>query len=209
MNQLNKQHRKRIVDRHRDSLLRHGYSAQALYWSSQEIQELRFKVLAGIGIAENDRLLDVGCGFADFKGWINRKGISIVYTGVDLLADLLVMARERPEGIDLHCAELMECMFSPASFDWVILSGGLNEQLNDEGAYARAVIEKMFLLAADGVAFNVLNARHAPTQACNDLQSFDPFELLAYCEGLGARCMLKQGYLDNDFTICMHHAMGE
>ena len=204
MNPLNKQHRKRIVDRHRDSLLRHGYSAQALYWSSQHIQELRFKVLAAIGIADNDSVLDVGCGFADFKGWINRHGISITYTGVDLSDDLLVIARERHEGVDLYCAELLECQFAPASFDWVILSGSLNEELNDEGAYARLVIEKMYQLATYGVAFNVLNARHAPTQACGDLQSFDPFELLAYCEGLGARCELKQGYLDNDFTIYMH-----
>jgi len=57
---VKKEQRKRIVDRHRDSLSRHGYHPNALYWSSREIQEIRFEVLAGIGIGNGDSVLDVG-----------------------------------------------------------------------------------------------------------------------------------------------------
>ncbi len=68
---MNKQQRQRIINRHKDSMLRHGYHPNALYWSTKEMQELRFKVLADIGIQSGDSVLDVGCGFGDLLGYLN------------------------------------------------------------------------------------------------------------------------------------------
>jgi len=197
---MKKEQRKRIVDRHRDSLKRHGYHPNALYWSSREIQEIRFRVLADIGIAAEDSVLDVGCGFGDFKGWFESQGGKLDYTGIDLSPDLLGEGEKRhPGGLFIE-GDLFDMEFAQKSFDWVILSGALNEQLHDDAAYARRVIERMYALCRKGVAFNLLDARHL---RAHDLQSHQPEEMLNWCRTICPDCTLRDEYLQNDFTIWM------
>lgn len=197
---MKKEQRKRIVDRHRDSLTRYGYSSHALYWSSTEIQEIRFRVLAEIGIKSGDSILDVGCGFADFKYWFEKQSGALDYTGIDLSPDLLIEAAKRHPDAELLVGDLFDMNFTGRSFDWAILSGALNELLHDNGDYARRTIKRMFELCQKGVAFNLLDARHFKP---HDLQSHLPEEVLSYCCNLCPDSELRDGYLDNDFTIYM------
>lgn len=197
---MKKEQRKRIVDRHRDSLKRHGYHPNALYWSSREIQEIRFQALAGIGIEAGDSVLDVGCGFGDFKAWFETQGGALDYTGIDLSPDLLNEGEKRHADATFLCGDLFDMTFADGSFDWVILSGALNEQLQDDGAYALKSIARMYALCRKGVAFNLLDARHLNA---HDLQSHQPQDVLNYCRTLCADCSLIDNYLKNDFTIYM------
>jgi len=197
---MKKEQRKRIIDKHRDSLTRYGHHANALYWSSREIQEIRFRVLAEIGIESGDSLLDVGCGFGDLKRWFDAQEMLVDFTGIDLSPDLICVAQEKHPNATLLCGELGDFDFKPQSFDWVVLSGALNEQLHDDGAYARQTIACMFDLCRNGLAFNLLDAR---SLNAHDLQSFLPQEMFDYCQGLCAPVRLIDDYLDNDFTIYM------
>jgi len=202
---MNERHRTRIVNRHRDSLSRHGCDSRALYWSSREIQEIRFRELAGIGVATGDSVLDVGCGFGDFLGWSAEQGIAIDFTGIDLSPDLLAVAEQRHPEASFYCGDLADyCEAHSDQFDWVILSGALNEQLGDSDEYTRRVITLMWSRCRKGVAFNLLDARHAPTKNCWDLQSHEPESILAFAAGLTPKHRLVEGYLDNDFTIYLY-----
>ncbi len=197
---MNEQQRKRIIDKHRDSLTRYGYHPNALYWSGREIQEIRFKVLADIGIQDGDSVLDLGCGFGDFKSWAIEQGVRLNYTGVDLSPDILTQAKKRhADGIFLS-GDLFDMDFAEQSFDWVILSGALNEQLNDDSAYAKSVIDRMYALCRKGVAFNMLDARFLKA---HDLHSQIPQDILLYCQQLCPNCELYDDYLKNDFSIYM------
>ncbi len=197
---MKKEQRKRIIDKHRDSLTRHGYHPNALYWSSKEIQEIRFKILSDIGIESGDSVLDVGCGFGDFKRWFEMGGGRLKFSGVDLSPDMVAVAEEKHSDACFYSGELADFDFAPASFDWAILSGALNEQLHDDGAYARHVISDMYRLCRKGVAFNMLDARQLQA---HDLQSVSPNRLLTYCEEICEGCELYDDYLANDFTIHM------
>ncbi|MDX8405177.1 MAG: class I SAM-dependent methyltransferase [Mariprofundus sp.] len=197
---MKKEQRKRIVDRHRDSLTRHGYHPNALYWSSRDIQEIRFDVLANIGIKSGDSVLDVGCGFGDFKRWFEGQGKQLEFTGIDLSPDLIRVAQEKHPHATLLCGELSDFELEQESFDWVILSGAMNEQLHDDGAYARNMIACMYALSRKGLAFNMLDARYLNA---HDLQSVDPCQMLDYCRSLCPLAGLHDDYLANDFTIYM------
>ncbi len=198
---MNKALRKRIIDRHKDSLKRHGYHPHALYWSGRDIQEKRFEVLVEAGVERGDSVLDVGCGFADLKTWLEHSGLSVVYTGLDISPDLIAEAKKRHPYARLMVNDLLHARFLALSFDWVLLSGALNEPYQDNGKYTRKVIKEMYRICRKGVAFNLLNAE---VVRAHDLQSFVPETILGYCETLSPKCQLRKDYLDNDFTIYMY-----
>ncbi len=203
---MNKQLRQRIIARHSDSLLRFGHHPNALYWSSREIQELRFQVLAEIGIRSGDSVLDVGCGFADLYGWLGSQGLKVDYTGVDISPHLIEVAKAKNPQIELHVGELPDAGFADESFDWVLLSGALNEPYQDQGRYARKIIALMYRISRKGTAFNLLNSK---VVKAHDLQSFDTGEILRYCQGICPDSRLRTDYLDNDFTIYMYKEVQE
>ncbi len=196
--------RQRIQDRHRDALLRYGWHPNALYWRTLSVQETRFAVLAEVGLQAGDSLLDVGCGFGDLAVFLRARGYDIDYTGIDLSAELIAAGRERYPGITLYEGDLFDVDPAPQSFDVLMLSGALNEGLDDGGAYARRVIERLYQSCRRAVAFNLLDARNDWVASRPDLQSFEPQAMLAFCETLAARCELREGYLDNDFTIFLY-----
>lgn len=201
---MDSQQRQRIIARHSDSLLRHGYSANALYWSNSEIQTLRFRVLSEIGIEEGASVLDVGCGFGDLAAYLQQRGLTVNYLGVDLSPHLIDKGREIHPGLDLRQGDLFDLDPPPRGYDYVLLSGALNEPLQDDGAYARRVIERMYETCSRGVAFNLLDRRNEWVARRFDLQSFNPDEIITFCQTLGARCQLRDDYLDNDFTVYLH-----
>ncbi len=197
---MNKAQRKRIVDRHSDSLKRYGYHPNALYWSNKNIQDIRFKVLAEIGVASGDSVLDVGCGFADLKLWFEAQNIEVDYTGIDISPGLIEVAKKNHQDTSLFVGELHDGKFKALSFDWILLSGALNEPYQDKGKYTKKVIKEMYRLCRKGVAFNLLNENSVKAF---DLQSFQPDEILKFCQTLSPKCQLRTDYLDNDFSVYM------
>ena len=202
---MDQQQRQRIIDRHRDALTRHGHHPNALYWSNKEIQELRFRVLAEIGIKTGDSILDVGCGFGDLFSYLCHQKIDVNYTGVDLSPDLIKEGQTIYPEAKLFSGDIFDLDPEPASFDYVVLSGALNEAMNDNGEYARSVITRMHQTSHKGMAFNLLNAENKWVANRPDLQSFYPEEMISFCQSLGGHCLLRQDYLDNDFTIQLFH----
>jgi len=195
--------RKRIIDKHRDSLKRNGYHPHTLYWSSREIQQLRFEILSRIGTQNGDSVLDVGCGFGDLFAYFQARDIHTRYLGLDLSTDILQKAEELYPQARFFNGDLFDLSPAEQSYDYVMLSGALNEEMNDEGNYAKSIIKRMYQSCRKGLAFNLLSCRDEVTARRWDLQSFDADEILAFCCGLGAQCELIDDYIDNDFTILM------
>jgi len=201
MTRLPTDKRKRIIDSQRDAWMRHGYHPHALYWSNQDIQHLRFEMLANIGIKAGESVLDVGCGFGDFSDFLAKRGTPVAFTGIDLCEELLEEGRKRYADITLVNGDLFDFNPPAKSFDYVTLSGALNRDLDDDGAYARKVIQRMFNACRKGIAFNLLDARHEWTAGRWDLQSFDPDEIGKFVSGFCRKVDIIDGYLDNDFTV--------
>jgi len=193
--------RKRIRSSHRDAFKRHGHHPNALRWSSREIQERRFEVLVETGMAAGHSLLDVGCGFGDLAVWLEAHGRAMDYTGLDITPELLEEGRIRHPHLRLLEGEIFDLDPPPRSFHWVVLSGALNDDLGDGGEHARRVIRRMYEACRLGIAFNLLDARHPVTASRWDLQSFHPQEVRAFVAGFAHRVEVRDGYLENDFTI--------
>ena len=201
MEQLSSQWRKRIIDSQRDAWNRYGYHPNALYWSNEEIQVLRFEILTRVGIAQGDSVLDVGCGFGDFAAFLAQRGKPVRFTGIDLSEELLAEGRRRYPQIKLINGDLFDLDPAAGSFDHVTLSGALNRNLEDNGAYALQVIQRMFETCRKGIAFNLLDARHEWTAGRWDLQSFQPEMIRVFVSEFAHRVEIVDDYLENDFTV--------
>jgi len=201
---LDETQRQQLINKHRDSFTKHGHSPRALFWETRAIQRARFKALVEIGVESGDLLLDVGCGFGDLRSWLMGQEIEVDYTGLDLSPELIEKARTMHARARFHSGDIFDLESKPEAFDWVVLSGTLNWQLDDGGDYARRVIRQMFELCRKGVAFNMLNSRYWKGRTMHGLVAFDADELLAYCKTISPNCTLRTDYLDNDFTIYMY-----
>jgi len=199
--------RNRIVVSQRSALQRNGFHPNALFWSSKEVQELRFNVLADIGIRAGESLLDVGCGFGDFADYLTQRKTPVNYTGIDISNDLLEVGRVHYPQLTLIEADLFEYNPKPFSYDYVMLSGALNRKfMGNNGAesatdYSYQVIARMFESCKKGIAFNLLDARHQWTAERWDLQSFYPDKVISFISQLTTNYQLIDGYLENDFTV--------
>ncbi|GKT11258.1 MAG: hypothetical protein ISEC1_P0221 [Thiomicrorhabdus sp.] len=212
---LSDKQRLRIQTRHRVSIENHGYQPQALYWSNREIQEVRFQNLINILDAsyfDSDKacsILDVGCGFADLYHYLKKQCVSPDYMGIDISPDIVRGAIAQTPDVQIFEGELSDFKFSDGQFDYVLLSGALNEVVETEvegtlelqGSYAKSVIKSMYRLCERGVAFNLLDRRNAWFDNRLDLQSFYPDEIIDFCQTFAGKVTLVEGYLDNDFTI--------
>ncbi|WP_040725423.1 bifunctional 2-polyprenyl-6-hydroxyphenol methylase/3-demethylubiquinol 3-O-methyltransferase UbiG [Thiomicrorhabdus sp. Kp2] len=212
---LSKKQRLRIQTRHKVSVERYGYQPQALYWSSREIQEIRFQKLIEILPSPKTlkhqawSLLDVGCGFADLVGYLERNNYFPDYTGIDVSPDMVRGAQSMHPQKTILEGELSELGFTDNQFDYVFLSGALNEVVETEiegtaefqGNYAKSVIMAMYKICKKGVAFNLLNSQNAWVKSRFDLQSFLPNEIEHFCASFVDEVVLIEGYLENDFTI--------
>ncbi|MDX1351631.1 MAG: class I SAM-dependent methyltransferase [Thiomicrorhabdus sp.] len=212
---LSDKQRLRIETRHKVSVERYGYQPQALFWSSREIQEIRFQKLlemlppAQILTDQAWSILDVGCGFADLIGYLASYEYLPDYTGVDVSPDMVLAARSMHPSHVFFQGELAECAFSENQFDYVMLSGALNEVVETEvegtaefqGRYAKSVIKEMYRIAQKGLAFNLLDSRNDWVNNRFDLQSFYPQEIVQFCQSFADEVILIEGYLENDFTL--------
>jgi SAM-dependent methyltransferase len=215
--------RLRIQTRHKVSIENYGYQPQALFWSTQAIQEIRFKKLLEIlpktffksDSLEDDQawsLLDVGCGFADLHRYMVKQQLFPDYTGIDVSPDMVRGAKGMAPELNVFEGELSDFDYVAQQFDYVMLSGALNEVVetaveglaNQQGDYAKLAIRKMYEISHLGVAFNLLDRRFAWHQTRNDLQSFYPQEIIEYCQSFASQVTLIEGYLENDFTVYLH-----
>jgi len=198
---LNQTQRKRVIESQRYALMQHGYHPHSLLWSNTEVQELRFKILADIGIGRGDSVLDVGCGFGDFADYLKRQGKAVEFTGIDVSEELLQEGQKHFPDLKLIQGDLFDFNPAPQSYDYVTLSGALNRKYDGASDYTFQLITRMFETCKKGIAFNLLDARHEWTAGRWDLQSFHPDEISAFVDQLSGNNQIVDGYLENDFTV--------
>lgn len=212
---LTEKQRLRIQTRHNHSVNLFGYNYKALFWTSAKIQEIRFKMLAqilnpSVSLEKPLSILDVGCGFGDLKPYLESQGFEFNYTGIDISPSIVQSAGFKYPNIKIYQGDIFDFKIADNQFDYVLLSGALNEVVETEleglagdvGRYAKAVIKEMYRITRCGVAFNLLDARNPKiAQSSEDLQSFLPHEILAYCNTFANHVKINDDYLDNDFTV--------
>ncbi len=174
-------------------LQRHGVSAQGVHWSSQESQYRRFETLLEmIDIAEDETVVDVGCGFADLYLYMQEKGsLPRSYIGLEVMESMVEEARNRVDCEIRVCDVLYDPL--PAA-DYYVCSGAMNILTRDE---TYAFIQRCLDKSIKGFVFNMLEGEDESMV----YNYYRPKEIETIAKELGAVFSMKKGYLPRDFTV--------
>jgi len=172
-------------------------------WASAEAQQTRFAVLADNVPLEGATLLDVGCGLGDLWTYLRQRSINVGYSGVDLLPEMVTSAEKQNPGIRFVCGDIFDpsdgVLDPDERFDVIFCSGMLNLDLGNNHEFLPAALRRMFELAGQYVAVNLLHIR------CEDRYShcayYDPAAVMEMLEPMPYSVRLIDDYLPNDFTV--------
>lgn len=172
---------------------KYGVSAKGLKWSSKERQFKRFEIL--LDFIKNEipqvSILDIGCGYGDLITYIQKNMLfPKTYIGIDCEEFILDITKKRFPNSNFLKKNLLKDELPTA--DYYICSGALNIFQEDDYLLA---IKKCYEQSSKGLIFNSLTESFS-----HDLTIFD---IYLYCQDLAKEAIIKDNYLDNDFTIFM------
>ena len=196
-----------VIDFFRQHVRLFGNDWRSLGWQSRRTQYRRFAVLTEIGPLEHTRVLDVGCGLGDLYGYLQKQRIPVVYTGYDLLPDMIEHSRQRYPRERFEIRDVLQ-EWGEECFDYILSSGAFNVNFGDNIRAVQQVLEAMLGHCSQGIAINFIKWS-AGASSDPIFHYYDPQEMLALCQPLVPRVRLRQGYLPNDFTLYLYHDAGD
>lgn len=173
-------------------------SAEAVAWSSEKTQLIRFEKLFDIGVTPEDTLLDFGCGLGHMVDFLETKNYPTSnYLGVDINPNYILYATQMHPNVKFKNSDIFGIT---DNFDYIVASGVFTVLTPLE--YMFSAINKSFELCNKGFAFNALNEEYFQFEEFN---TFNPNALYDKIKTEYTNVKLVDGYLDNeDFTIYIY-----
>lgn len=98
--------------------LHHGYWSNPRFSTSQAVEALIARVTEGLGLAQGDRICDVGCGYgASLRHLARTKGITGVGLTVSKKQVEYAEKQDRPTGVSYLCQDFLNNDLPSESFD--------------------------------------------------------------------------------------------
>jgi SAM-dependent methyltransferase len=174
-----------------------GVSVRTLGWGCKEDQMQRFDKIVECCELEGKTVMDVGCGFADFYGYIQDRGIRVNYIGVDIIPQFIEYCRAQYKDQSFYCANFMLDSDLLPEADIIISLGTLNYNLRpiDNYEYSKLFITTAFSKANERVVVDFLSTNITPGYQKEDFVFYhSPAEMLEFSMSLTSNCALIHNY---------------
>jgi len=194
-----------IVDSYRRLFAAHGYAPKSLGWDKGK-QFLRFHQLTSSWDLAGRSVLDVGCGFGDFVGYLRAMNIEdCAYVGIDLVDEFIAEGERRfgsPSATFLQTS--LEDFVPPSPFDYVIASGTFNLKLEGVDGYEeiRRSLARMFTLSKVAVSADFISDKVDYAYEHNFISAPETILKMAY--ELSRNVVLRNDYFPFEFCVTIY-----
>lgn len=150
-----------VLERYQNRYYKEGETPKALGWGCREDQVERFRTLCKYNSFEGKTILDLGCGFGDFYGYLLDNHICCNYTGIDVIPEFIECCRKKyPDAEFLNKDIMLDTKDIPMA-DYVISIGTLNFKLQeiDNLNYTKSFMYKAFEKAKVKAIFDFLSTQ--------------------------------------------------
>jgi predicted HD phosphohydrolase len=171
---------------YRAEFVKHGDTPLGTHQSDRASLSLRFEALMrniAPHLGAGATLHDVGSGLCDLYGLLKANGLDrrITYSGTEIVQEMIDRAVQKYPEVTLGNRNFLDASVDER-YDFVVLSGTLNLLAGLEGdewkRMCLALIQKMYLQADRGIAFNFLTTYRTYSDPL--LYYFDPREMFDF-----------------------------
>ena len=143
---------------------RYGHHPRAVDASSRTSLDVRYGVLAAVGDMSGRSVLEVGCGFGDLGVQLRERYAGLRYRGIDLSPRMIEEGRRVNPGLELDVLDVLDVPAGEA-YDYVLAQGIFYLLREDPEARMRAIVQRMFALATEAVAFTAISDMGLPARS--------------------------------------------
>ena len=179
----------------------YGHDPRACDASSAASLSTRYEILSQVSNLAGKSVLEVGCGFGDLGAYLRSKYDGVRYLGIDVSRRMVEEGRRSHPELSLRVQDVLE-MDGAVRFDVVLAQGIFYLLGRGADKKMRALIEKMFALANEALAFCAIS-KWDPGEPGDEFL-VDPKALLSACRRLTPRLVLRHDYLPHDVAIYLY-----
>jgi SAM-dependent methyltransferase len=192
----------RIIKRYSARLREHGDHIATLASGTEERRRLRFDVLTAVGIEPGASVVDVGCGFGDYFGYLADRGVPVDYLGIDINPDLIAVARGKYPSARFQVADIQRD--PPPHADFFVSTSAFNLPLEQQDNYAFAgeLLDIMYVRARRGVAVDFLTS-YVDYRSPHGFH-YEPERLLTIAKRLTKRVTIRHDYPLFEFCVYLY-----
>lgn len=199
-----------LKQHYQNTFAKHGATAEGVDWGAEPGRlTSRYNKMLEV-IPESDRsnasVLDVGCGFGGLQTHAQENNLTLDYTGIDIVKDMIEWAQENVTDADFHVLDILQPN-DLGKFNYVICNGILTQKLDasrsEMDGFFRALVRKMYLHCSKGLVFNMMTDRvnfHS-----DNLYYRNPLDVLAWVQAeISPYVRLDHAYAPYEFTIYVY-----
>lgn len=191
----------RIAAYYEALIAKYGHDPRSCDYGRPESQQKKFRVLSEVCALSGKRLLDVGCGFADYADFLHAAYPTLTYEGVDITASMIREAKRLHPGLSLRVFDILDD--EPGGPYDVVSANGIFYLLGPNAEILmQRLIQRMFTLCTEALAFNSLSTWATDPEA-NEFYA-DPQKIITFCRTLSPWVVLRHDYSPRDFTLYLY-----
>jgi len=186
------------IERYNRRLDQYGFEARSLGWDTKEHQFVRFATATRHLDFSKKHILDIGCGFSDFFGYLVQKNIPIRrYSGIDINERLITISKKRFPENHYEVRNILINNYSEPQADIITLFGLLNFKMKDTENldYTGKMITESWKITRGALVIDFLSTNLCKTYPKEEAVYYhNPEDVLDMCFRLSDNLILLHNY---------------